>query len=108
MVNSNRANAIEISAEQGLNLLNKIKNAEIIKKRRYTSKQKELLNLFNDLVDVALTGKTLSSNDDNENKNEKENDKTIITKELNDDLDEIIDKSKSFEEQIKLLKKEKI
>ena len=105
MVNSNRANAIEISAEQGLNLLNKIKNAEIIKKRRYTSKQKELLNLFNDLVDVALTGKTLSSNDDNENKNEKENDKTIITKELNDDLDEIIDKSKSFEEQIKSIKK---
>ena len=105
MVNSNRANAIEISAEQGLNLLNKIKNAEIIKKRRYTSKQKELLNLFNDLVDVALTGKTLSSNDDNENKNEKENDITIITKELNDDLDEIIDKSKSFEEQIKSIKK---
>ena len=105
MVNSNRANAIEISAEQGLNLLNKIKNAEIIKKRRYTSKQKELLNLFNNLVDVALTGKTLSSNDDNENKNEKENDKTIITKELNDDLDEIIDKSKSFEEQIKSIKK---
>ena len=27
---------------------------------------------------------------------------------LNDNLDEIIDKSKSFEEQIKLLKKEKI
>ena len=105
MVNSNRANAIEISAEQGLNLLNKIKIAEIIKKRRYTSKQKELLNLFNNLVDVALTGKTLSSNDDNENKNEKENDKTIITKELNDDLDEIIDKSKSFEEQIKSIKK---
>ena len=42
-------------------------------------------------------------------KNENENDKTlIIIKELNDDLDEIIDKSKSFEEQIKLLKKEKI
>ena len=41
-------------------------------------------------------------------KNEKENDKTIITKELNDDLDEIIDKSKSFEEQIKSIKKQKI
>ena len=41
-------------------------------------------------------------------KNENENDKTlIIIKELNDDLDEIIDKSKSFEEQIKLLKKRK-
>ena len=39
-------------------------------------------------------------------KNENENDKTlIIIKELNDDLDEIIDKSKSFEEQIKSIKK---
>ena len=40
------------------------------------------------------------------NKNENENDKTFITiKELNDDLDEIIDKSKSFEDQIKLITK---
>ena len=42
----------------------------------------------------------MSSNDDNEN----ENDKTLITiKKLNDNLDEIFDKSKSFEDQIKLL-----
>ena len=34
--------------------------------------------------------------------------KNEIIKNLNDDLDEIIDKSKSFEEQIKSLKKEKI
>ena len=34
--------------------------------------------------------------------------KTKIIKGKNDNLDEIIDKSKSFEEQIKLLKKEKI
>ena len=33
-----------------------------MKKRRYTSKQKELLNLFNDLLlDVVLTNKTLKS-----------------------------------------------
>ena len=39
-------------------------------------------------------------------KNENENDKTlIIIKELNDCLDEIIDKSKSFEDQIKSIKK---
>ena len=44
----------------------------------------------------------MSSNDDNEN----ENDKTLITiKKLNDNLDEIFDKSKSFEDQIKLLRK---
>ena len=50
----------------------------------------------------------MSSNDDNGNKNEdeNENDKTLITiKELNDDLDEIIGKSKSFEDQIKSLRK---
>ena len=34
--------------------------------------------------------------------------KKIIMKDLNDNLDEIIDKSKSFEDQIKSLKKEKI
>ena len=46
----------------------------------------------------------MSSNDDDDNKNE--NDKTlIIIKELNDALDQIIDKSKSFEDQIKSIKK---
>ena len=48
----------------------------------------------------------MSSNDDNEHKNENENDKTLITiKQLNDDSDEIIDKSKSFEDQIKSIRK---
>ena len=48
----------------------------------------------------------MPSNDDNENKNENENDKTLITtKKLNDYLDEIIDKSKSFEDQIKSIRK---
>ena len=127
LVNNIRNNTIsEISAKKGLNTLNKIKNAEIIKHKKYTPGQKESLNLFNDLLDVILTGKKLmsskdeyendtenenenektlmSSNDDNENENE--NYKTlIIIKELNDDLDEITDKSKSFEDQIKSIKK---
>ena len=49
----------------------------------------------------------MSSNedDDNENENENENNKTLIIKRLNDNLDEIIDKSKSFEDQIKSIKK---
>ena len=48
----------------------------------------------------------MSSNDDNENKNENQNDKPLITiKKLNDDLYEIIDKSKSFENQRKSLRK---
>ena len=34
-----------------------------------------------------------------------QNEKNIIIKEINDNLDEIIDKSKSFEDQIKSLKK---
>ena len=118
MVNNIRDNTIgEISAKKRFKL-NKIKNAGIIKYKKCTPKQKELLNLFNDLLDVILTDKTLmSSKDENENgktlmlsnddnDNENKNDKTlIIIKELNDALDEIIDKSKSFEDQIKSIKK---
>ena len=37
-----------------------------------------------------------------------QNEKNKIMKDLNDNLDEIVDKSKLFEEQIKSLKKEKI
>ena len=42
------------------------------------------------------------NNDDHETIGQKKN---IIIKQLNDTLDEIIDKSKSFEEQLRLLKK---
>ena len=44
----------------------------------------------------------MSSEDDNKNKHDNK------IKQLNDTLDEIIDKSKSFEEQLKSLKKSKI
>ena len=81
LVNNIRNNTIsEISAKKGLNKLNEIKNAGIIKYKKRTPKQKELLNLFNDLLDVILTDKTLmSSKDENEN----ENDKTLMSS--NDD-----------------------
>ena len=155
LVNNIRNNAIrEISAKKDLNSLNEIKNAEIIKYKKRTPKQKKLLNLFNDLLDIILTyetlksksqkGKTLMSSKDekekenenerenknkNENKNESENDKIlvssnddddheneideamnqnkkyIIIKGVNDVLDKIIDKSKSFEDQVKSTKK---
>ena len=50
-----------------------------------------------------------SNDDDDDNENENKNDKKlIIIKELNDALDEIIDKSNSFEDQIKLIKKVEI
>ena len=118
MVNNIKDNTIsEIHDKKDLNTLNEIKNAEIIKYKRRTSKQKKLLNLFNDLLDRTLTDKTLKSksqkdktlmpsNEDNENENDDnyENDNNI-TKQLNDLLDKIIDKSKSFEDQIKSIKK---
>ena len=71
MVNNIRNNTIsEISAKKGLNTLNEIKNAEIIKYKKRTPGHKELLNLFNDLLDIILTDKTESERQEDENKNE--------------------------------------
>ena len=87
LVNNIRNNTIsEIDAKKDLNTLNEIKNAEIIKYKRPTLKQKELLNSFNDLLDTILTDKTLksksqkdkklmSSEDENENETENEKEK---------------------------------
>ena len=58
LVNNIRNNTIsEIDAKKDLNTLNEIKNAEIIKYKRRTSKQTEILNL----LDTVLTDKTLKS-----------------------------------------------
>ena len=51
-----------------------IKNVEIIKYKKRTPGHKKLLNLFNDLLDIILTDKTLESEsqeDENKNENEK-------------------------------------
>ena len=75
----------KISAKKSLNTLNEIKNAEIIKYKKRTPGQQELLNLFNDLLDTVLTNKKLelkSQKDDengNDNENENENDKTLMS-----------------------------
>ena len=62
LVNNIRNNTIsEISAKKVLNTLNEIKDAEITKYKKYTSKHKESLNLFNDLLDATLTDETLKS-----------------------------------------------
>ena len=45
----------------------------------------------------------MNNNHKNENESENENENKNVIKKLNDDLDKIIDKTKSFEEQIKLL-----
>ena len=69
-VNNIRNNTIsELSAKKGLNKLNETKNAELIKYKKRTPKHKELLNLFNDLLDKILTDKTLMSLKDDENEN---------------------------------------
>ena len=70
----------EISAKKDLNTLNKIKNAEIIKYKKRTPGHKELLNLFNDLLDIILTDKTLES-ESQEDKNKNENEKVESRKE---------------------------
>ena len=64
-----------IDTKKELNTLNKIKNIEIIKYKKRTTTQKELINLFNDLLKTVLIDKILmpSEDDDNENDNENEN-----------------------------------
>ena len=87
MVNNIRNNAIsKIDAKKDLNTLNKIKNAEIIKYKKHTLKQKELLNLFNDLLDTILTDKTLES-ESQEDKNKNENEKVESRKEENEKVE---------------------
>ena len=60
-VNNIRNNTIsERDAKKDLTTLNKIKNAEI-EFKILTPKHKDLLNLFNDLLNIILTDKTLES-----------------------------------------------
>ena len=107
LINNIKDNTIsEIDAKKRLNALKIIKTPET-KDKRLIAGQKELLNLF-DLLDTILTDKTLMSSKDEKEKlkeeNENENEETMRQskiKELNDNLDEIIDKSKSFEDQMK-------
>ena len=127
LVNNTKNNTIsKIDAKKNQNILIKIKGAELKKYEIHTSTQKELLNLFNDLLKSILTDKILMPSKDNvsdnenenenenvnENENENDNDNVNengnenkndnVIKKLNNLLDEIIDKSKSFEDQIKL------
>ena len=49
-------------------------------------------------------GHNNENENENENKNENEKKKIDVVKELNNHFDEVTDKSKSFEDEIKLLK----
>ena len=74
---------------------------EIIKYKKRTHGHKKSLNLFNDLLDIILTDKTLES-ENQENKNENENEKVESRKEEdegeneyeNEDDDETMDQNK--------------
>ena len=92
MVNNIKNNIIsEISAKKGLTTLNELKDIGIIKEKKRTSKQKDLLNLFKDLSDTILTDKTLmSSKDKNEKEKENgnENDETLMSSKDDDDENE--------------------
>ena len=97
----------EIFTTKILNTLNKIKNAEIIKLKKRTPRQKELLNLLNNLSDTILTDKTLESKsqeeeEENENKNENEND----NKNKNDKNENENDKNENKNDKILRLSKD--
>ena len=52
----------------------------MIKYKKHTPGQRELLNLLNDLLDTILTGKTLESeSQEDKNENENENDETLMS-----------------------------
>ena len=83
MVNNIRNNTIsEIDVKKDLNALNEIKNVETIKYKKCTSGHKKLLSLFNDLLGIVLTDKTLESESQ---KNENENEKVENRKAENED-----------------------
>ena len=82
------------------------------------SSQKELLNFFNNLLDTIFTENSNSNNNNNNNNNDNGDNDSVNDNDDNDDNDnseneikqinnylKIIDESKSFEEQINLLKK---
>ena len=122
LVNNIKDNTIsETDAKNCLNTLNIIKNSEIEHKKLIPG-QKELLNLFKNQKSENYENENeyedyenKNEYEDYENKNEyeykmenKNEDKSIDQNKIkgsNDILDETIDKSKSFEEQIKLFKK---
>ena len=60
LVNNVKNNTIsEMFAKKSFNTLNEVKNTKIMKYKKCTPGQKELLILFNDLLDTILSDKTL-------------------------------------------------
>ena len=62
----------------------KIKNTELKKYKICTSTQKELLNLFNDLLKTILINNDNDNDNDNENVNENNNDNDNYNENVNE------------------------
>ena len=88
LVNNVNKTIRDIFAKKGLNILNELKIAGIIKDKNRTPGQKELLNFFDDLLDAILTDKTLKSENqkDDENENKNENEETPMSPYVDDKL----------------------
>ena len=117
MINNIKNNTIsEADTKKKINELNKIKKAET-KNKRLINGQKILLNLFDDLVETIYFVKKENNNNNNVSVNENENENENKRKNENESVDKIddnvdtnnyfniIDKTKSFEDQIEILKK---
>ena len=95
MINKIRNNTIsKIDAKKDLNALNKIKNAEKIKYKKHTPGHKKLINLFKNLSNIILTDKTLelesqeNENEKVENRNVENEDKDYENENYEDDDDD--------------------
>ena len=98
LVNNTKNNTIsEIDAKQKLNALDEVRNVET-KNKRFISSQKILLNLFDDLLKTIF-----DNNNDNESVNDNDDEEYYKIKQINNWFKKI-DKTKSFEEQIEILK----
>ena len=98
LVNNTKNNTIsEIDAKQKLNALDEVRNVET-KNKRFISSQKILLNLFDDLLKTIF-----DNNNDKESVNDNDDDEYYKIKQINNWFKKT-DKTKSFEEQIEILK----
>ena len=78
MINNIKNNTIsELLAKENLNILNELKKAEI-KTKRFSSSQKELINFFNNLLDIILIENNNNNNNNNDDDDENdENDENM-------------------------------
>ena len=89
LVNNFNKNTIsETLAKENINALKELKNTEI-KKKRLISNQKELLNLFDDLLEA------ISNNNNNNNKSENKNENESENKNENESVNESENESES-------------